>query len=529
MSVSPSAPRFQDRPFDAIAPSRRMLAGIVLALSNFMVVLDLTIANVSVPHISGDVGASLDQGTWIITSYAVAEAICVPLTGWLAQRFGAVRVFLLSMLGFGLFSLLCGMSQSLGMLVICRVGQGLCGGPIMPMSQTLMLRVFPPHKQPMAMAMWAMTVMLAPAVGPIFGGIISDNLTWNWIFLINVPIAAAISFAGYLLLRPVETETRRLPIDRVGLVLLILWIGCLQVMLDIGREHDWFADSEIVALGIAALVGFCVFVIWELTEEHPIVDLRVFRHGGFSATLLTQALGFGAFFCSVVVVPQWLQVAMGYSATQAGLLTALQAFAAVLVAPIVARNLPRVDPRAMISLGTAWMGLATLARMRWNSDADMVSLAWPIFAQGIGMPMLMIPLTSMALSSVDPEETASGAGLQNFVRAMAVAVGTSLVLTVWDNASTTSRDGLVGRLHPDAGLSALAGLGVNHEGARAFMSSLVDKEAITSGLDHSFLVSAIILFMASAIVWLVPWHRPAAGSVSPGGESASANLVSMHG
>ena len=230
--------------FSRLTARQRTLAGMVLALSNFMVVLDLTIANVSVPHISGNLGITPDQGTWIITSYAVAEAICVPLTGWLAQRFGVVKMFISAMIGFGLFSVLCGLSMSLSMIVVCRIGQGLCGGPIMPMSQTLMLRVFPPERRARAMGLWAMTTLLSPAMGPIIGGYISDNWSWHWIFFINLPIAILCVFAAMALLRPVETETARVPIDKIGLALLVFWIGCLQVMLDLGRDHYWFADPR---------------------------------------------------------------------------------------------------------------------------------------------------------------------------------------------------------------------------------------------------------------------------------------------
>ncbi len=487
-----------------LSAPRQLMAGLVLALSNFMVVLDLTIANVSVPHIAGNLGISLGQGTWIITSYAVAEAICVPLTGWLAQRFGTVRVFLWAMLGFGFFSLMCGLSVSLTMIVVCRIGQGLCGGPIMPMSQTLLVRVFPPEKRTMAMTIWAMTVTAGPAIGPIVGGIISDDISWHWIFLINVPIAAVCTFAGYMLLRSVETTTQRLPIDKVGLVLMIFWIGCLQVMLDIGRDHDWFNDWRIVGLTAGAIVGFCAFLIWELTEEHPIVDLRVFRHLGFSATVATQALCFGSFFAGIVVVPQWLQATLGYTATKAGQITAMHAFAAVLIAPFAAKLMRRVDPRLLVCIGTGWMGMMALARTNWTSGVDSFGLAWPMFAQGFGMPLMMIPLTTMALSAVRPEETASAAGLQNFVRTMATAISTSLVLTIWGDAQIVSRNALAGRIHPDAAQASLLARGIPGPQARALISNLVDKEAVTMAVNHTFMVAAAVLFLSSAMVWITP-------------------------
>ncbi|KAK0351049.1 hypothetical protein LTR94_026530, partial [Friedmanniomyces endolithicus] len=385
--------------YKRIPASRRMLAGLVLALSNFMVVLDLTIANVSVPHIAGNLGISADQGTWVITSYAVAEAICVPLTGWLAQRFGAVRIFIVAMAGFGLFSLLCGLSPTLGMLVACRIGQGVCGAPLMPMSQTLMLRVFEPEKRGRAMGLWAMTTLLGPAFGPILGGYISDNWSWHWIFFINLPVCALCVFAALALLRPIETERAQVPIDGVGLFLLIFWIGCLQVMLDIGRDHDWFDAPEIVALAICAGLGFLVFIIWELTEEHPVVDLRIFRHRGFSFGVAGLALCFGGYFASIVVIPQWLQTSLGYPAVDAGLVTAFTSVFALVMSQVAARLLGKVDARIMVSCAMLWLALMALWRATWTSGADFWTLAMPQLVQGFALPFFFIPLTTLTLGS----------------------------------------------------------------------------------------------------------------------------------
>lgn len=494
-----------------IPPSRRVLAGIVLALSNFMVVLDITIANVSIPHISGNLGISLDQGAWVITSYAVAEAICVPLTGWLAQRFGAVRCFIMAMIGFGIFSVLCGSSVTLGMLVACRIGQGLCGAPLMPMSQTLMLRVFPPEKRTMAMGIWAMTTLLGPALGPIIGGAISDNMSWHWIFFINLPIAVFCVVMAYLVLRPVETDTRKLPIDMIGLGLLIFWIGCLQVMLDIGRDHDWFADPTIVMLAIGAAIGFCVFVIWELTEEHPIVDIRIFRNRGFSAGVFTLAFGFGAYFASIVLIPQWLQSSMGYTATQAGLLTAFTAISAIFVSQVAAKMLAWADPRVMISCAIVWMGLMTVARTSWNTDIDFWTLAVPQILQGLAMPFFMIPLTSVSLAAVKPEEVPSAAGLQNFLRTMAIAVSTSLALTAMGDSQRASRSDLVDKLQPDATATALSNAGMSLEQGRQTISNVVEQQATMLAVDHTFWVTALVLFFAAALVWISPRPKKMVG------------------
>lgn len=494
----------EDKIFARLSPRNRTLAGLVLALSNLMVVLDLTIANVSVPHIAGNLGISADQGTWIITSYAVAEAICVPLTGWLAQRFGVVRLFTWSMAGFGLFSLLCGLSPTLAMLVACRLGQGICGGPIMPMSQTLLMRIFPPESRGKAMGMWAMTTLLGPAMGPIVGGYISDNWSWHWIFFINLPIAALCVFATQALLTPVETETAHVPIDRVGLFLLIFWIACLQIMLDIGRDHDWFADPFIVALAVMAVIGFVAFIIWELTEEHPVVDLRIFRHIGFTSGVFTLSLSFGAYFASIVVIPQWLQMSMGYTATWAGIVTALTAMAAVTTAPLAARLIGKVDPRILISCAVAWIGIMSLVRAHWASTIDFWGMALPQFVQGFAMPFFFITLTTLTLGSVLPKETASAAGLQNFLRTMATAVATSLVLTEWGDSQRVSRNDMAGIIQPQDTQAQLSAMGLSTEQVRQMISNLVDQQATVVAIDHVFFLSAIILFAAAAIVWLAP-------------------------
>ncbi|WP_374648828.1 DHA2 family efflux MFS transporter permease subunit [Rhizorhabdus sp.] len=497
-----------DVPAETLRGGRLLAAGIVLALANFMVVLDTTIANVSVPHIAGSLGISASQGTWIITSYAVAEAICVPLTGWLAMRFGAVRTFAVAMLGFGLFSVLCGLSTTLTMLVACRVGQGLCGGPLMPLSQTLLLRIFPKEKHGQAMGIWAMTTVVAPVLGPILGGLISDNWSWNWIFFINIPVALFCAAGASIMLAKSETMRVKLGVDMVGLILLVLWIGALQLMLDLGREHDWFEDGFIVSLGIVAAIGFVIFLIWEMTEKEPIVNIRVFRHRGFTVAVASLAFAFGTFFASAVIIPQWLQTSMGYTATWAGYATAFTGVLAVVMSPVAAKLTEKYDPRAIVCFGIVSMGLACIPRALWTSEADFWTLALPQLMQGFGLPFFIVPVTIIALGAVDPEETASAAGVMNFLRTMAGAIATSISSTWWDNSARVARNDLASTLQPGETQSVLASMGMGFEQARSTIERLVDQESATLATTQLFAVSTAIFIVAALIIWFSP--RPPA-------------------
>lgn len=493
---------------DAPAPltgARLVLAGLVLALANFIVVLDTTIANVSVPHISGGLAVSVSSGTWVITSYAVAEAICVPLTGWLANRFGALRTFMFSLVGFGIFSTLCGLSGTLSALIVFRLGQGFCGGPLMPLTQTLLMRIFPKEMQNKAMAMWAMTVVTAPIAGPILGGYISDNWSWEWIFFINVPIVALIFFGVAVLLRGQETPRQKQPIDKIGLLLLVVFVGAFQMMLDLGREEDWFSSTKIVALACIAAVGFVAFLIWELTEEHPIVNISVFRHRGFAASTLSLTIAFGTYFSAIVIIPQWLQTSMGYTATEAGKATAFSGVLAVVFSPFVPSLMKRFDPRLLVFIGVTWIGICSLMRMTWSTDITFWTIAVPQLLQGAGVALMIVPLTTIGLSSVLPQETASAAGIANFGRTLAGAVATAIMTTVWSDMSRARSDELSGTLNGSQATSEmLQQQGFTVEQARVAIAQMVESQGTAVATGELFVVSSIALFLAATTIWLAP-------------------------
>jgi len=492
-----------------------ILSCLVLAFTNFMVVLDTTIANVSVAHIAGGLGISSTEGTWVITSYAVAEAICVPLTGWLAKKFGTVRVFAVGMAGFGIFSMLCGMAWSLGSLVAFRIGQGLCGGPLMPISQTLLLRIFPKERHAQATGIWAMTTIVAPILGPILGGTISDNWGWHWIFFINIPIAAVCAFGAVALLRKAETKIEKAPIDTIGLMLLVVWVGSLQLMLDLGREHDWFGSSFIVALSVIAAVCFCFFTVWELFERNAAVNLKVFRHRGFTVSVTALVFAYGTFFASLVVIPQWLQGALGYTATWAGYATAFNGVAAVMMAPVVAKLSTKMDERLLVSFGILWLGATSMIRVFWwTSGADFWTLALPQLIQGAGMPFFFVPLTTLALGAVEEDEVASAAGVMNFLRTMSGAIATAIATTVWYDGAQGIRAELSGVLNNAGGtMQSLQTHGYTVEQSRQVISNLVDGQATALATGSIFTTAALVFAAAASIVWLAPRpkHAVAAG------------------
>jgi len=482
------------------------VGAIVLALANFIAVLNMTIANVTVPNMAGALGAGSSQGTWIITSYAVAEAITVPLTGWLAARFGAVRVFSLSVVMFGVASLLCGLSTSLSMLLAMRVLQGMAGGPLLALSQTLLLRIFPKEQAMQAMGLWAMTTLLAPVAGPVLGGWICDNWSWPWVYFLNVPMALAFGAVAWGLLKRYEEPLLKLPVDKVGFLLLVIWVAALQIMLDEGKDLDWFASHEIRVLAIVAAIGFLAFLIWELTEKNPIVDLRVFRHRGFSTSMLVLALAFGAFFGINVLTPLWLQYNMGYTTTWAGLVVAWGGLLSVVFSPIAANLANRFDPRWLIFIGCFWLGADTLWRTVATTEMDYWTIVIPLFFMGVGMPMYYVPITGLAMGSVHENETASAAGLMNFIRTISGAFATSLVTTFWQDKSYIAHDQLASVVDPTGELTAQIATApaMTGQAVREMFNMMVTGQSLMLATNSLMIVIAIIFFISAFAIALAP-------------------------
>ncbi len=499
-----------------------VLGTVALSLATFMNVLDSSIANVSIPAIAGDMGVSPAQGTWVITSFGVANAISVPLTGWLTQRFGQVRLFIMSVLLFVLTSWLCGLAPSIELLIVFRVLQGLVAGPMIPLSQTLLLASYPPAMAGTAMAMWSMTVLIAPVAGPLLGGWITDNIAWPWIFYINVPIGLGAAALIWSIYRSRDPGPRRVPLDVVGLVLLVLFVGALQIMIDKGKELDWFASREIVLLAVVSAVSFLFFLAWELTERHPIVELRLFGRRNFVAATLALSVAYGLFFGNVVLLPLWLQQYMGYTATWAGIATAPVGLLAIVFSPWVGKNVNRIDPRQLATV--AFLGFAAVLWMRsqFNTQADFFTILLPTLLQGAAMAFFFIPLQAILFSGLAPHQTPSAAGLSNFVRITAGAIGTSLFTTLWESRAALHHAQLVESIsasHPAAvaTLERLMRGGMGLEQALATLDRLVNQQAFTLAANDLFHLSALLFLLLVVLVWLA---RPVHGGRTADGASA---------
>ncbi|MRD47887.1 DHA2 family efflux MFS transporter permease subunit [Caenimonas koreensis] len=504
-------------PIQPLQGAARVWGTIALSTATFMNVLDTSIANVSLPAIAGDLGVSPNQGTWVITSFAVANAIAVPLTGWLSQRFGQVRLFAASVFLFVIASLMCGLAPNMATLIAFRALQGFVAGPMIPLSQSLLLASYPRALAGLAMAMWAMTTLVAPVMGPLLGGWITDNMSWPWIFYINVPVGIAAVTATWAIYRKRETPTRKLPIDSFGLGLLVVWIGALQVMLDIGKEHDWFASGAVITLAVIAVVGFAVFIAWELTDDHPVVDLRLFARRNFWAGTLATSLAYGLFFGNIVILPLWLQQYMGYTSTDAGAIMAPVGLLAIVLSPLVGKTVTQVDPRKYASFAFVVFAIVLWMRSHFNTQADFMTLMVPTIIQGIAMAFFFIPLMTITMSGLPPERMPAASGLTNFVRITAGAMGTSLFTTLWERRAAFHHVHLSEMINPGsiAAQSTIAGLtssGLTNEQALAQINRIVDQQSFMLAANDIFYMSAVLFLLLIPFVWLTHPQKSSAGA-----------------
>lgn len=399
-------------------------------LSTFMEVLDTTVVNVSLPHIAGSLSATVEESTWALTSYLVANAVVLPLTGWLANYFGRKRLLLASTTGFAVASLLCGLAPSLPLLIFFRIVQGACGGGLQPLSQAVLLETFPAEQRGKAMGFWGLGIVVAPMLGPVLGGWLTDAYSWRWVFFINVPIGiASIILTRLFIFDPTYIKRSAARIDSWGIGMLAVGVGALQIILDKGQEEDWFASNWITVLAVVSAVALVLFIIRELMVKHPVVNLRVFKERTFAAgVFLITVLGV-VLYGSLVLLPIFLQTLLGYPALQAGIAMAPRGFGSFIAMPIIGILVARLDPRKLLAVGLVMGSFSLFWLSRMNLNVGYWDVAWPQLVQGIALGLLFVPLTTVSMDPIPIHEMGNATSLFNLMRNIGGSMGIAAVTT----------------------------------------------------------------------------------------------------
>jgi DHA2 family multidrug resistance protein len=417
---------------------QRAIIAISTMMATFLVILDVTIANVALDHMRGTLSAAVDEITWVLTSFLVANAISLPITGWLSDLLGRKRLFIVATVAFTLTSAAAGAAPSLTFMVLARFLQGLAGGPLVPLSQATMIETFPARQRGMAMAVWGIGIMFAPIIGPTLGGWITDNWSWRWVFYINVPVGAAAIVLAWLFVPDSATErpaVRR--VDVPGLVLLVVGVAGLQILLDRGQREDWFASPLIVWLSVLSALALVALVARELRAEEPVVDLRVLRHATFAVSTAAMFVMSIAFYGIMVLSPLFTQILMGYTAMLAGLVLAPGGLSTLLMMPIAGALLNRIDPRWIIATGCAVNAYAMYLMATLSLEASYWHIMLPRFIQGLGIGFTFVPLSTVALSAVPMRELGHASGLFNFLRTIGGSIGIAAVATFLQRGAQT--------------------------------------------------------------------------------------------
>ena len=400
------------------------IVAIAVMFATFMEVLDTTVVNVSLPHIAGNLSATIDESTWVLTSYLVANAIVLPMTGWLARTFGRKRLLMASVTGFTVSSLLCGLAPNLPTLVLFRLIQGATGGAMQPLSQAVLLEAFPPQDRGKAMGFWGLGIVVAPILGPVLGGWLTDTYSWRWVFYINLPVGiTSIIMTQLFVFDPPYLRHEVTKVDYWGIGLLALWIGCLQIALDLGQEHDWFSSPFITFLVTTACIGVVAFVIREWVAKEPIVDLHIFKERTYSTgVFLMTTLGF-VLYGSLVLLPIMLQTLLGYPSLQAGIAMAPRGIGSLIGMPLIGLLIGKIDARKLIALGLI-AGAGTLIWLgELNLNAGYWDIFWPQFFQGLGLSALFVPLTTVSMDPIPRERMGNATSLFNLMRNLGGSIG----------------------------------------------------------------------------------------------------------
>ena len=511
-------------------PTNPWLIAVVVALAAFMEILDTSIANVALPYMAGNLGVSNDESTWVLTSYLVSNAIVLPVSGWIAGAFGRKRFFMACIAFFTLSSLLCGVAPSLALLLLFRVLQGMGGGGLQPMAQAILADTFPPQQRGLAFAVYGITAVVAPTVGPVLGGWITYNYSWRWIFYINLPVGLLALFLVYRLIEdpPYLKAVQRagVRIDYIGVALLVLGVGALQIMLDRGQQDDWFGSPFISTLAVIASVGLVSLVIWEWFAKHPIIEVRLFRSYNFLSANVMMFLVGVAFFSSLVMVPQFLQTLLGYTGELAGLVLSLGAVLLLIEMPIVGELTSRVQARHLIAFGWLSMALAMLYTTRqFGLFLDFWTATYIRVAQVVGLGFLFVPITLAAYVDMPQEKSNMISGIINFMRNMGSSVGTSVVTTMIARRSQYHQTVLVGYVTPQSStyLNGVSGLtnqliqaGLSPADAQvqahARLYRVAQSQAVTLAYIDTFWVLGIVAAIMFALSFTLKGNEPGAGA-----------------
>lgn len=409
----------------------KWIIALTVMLPTLIEIIDTSVVNVALDHIRGSLSAGIDESTWTITSYLVSNAIIIPMTGWLSRFFGRKRYLIFSISLFTLSSLLCGSAWSLQSLVFFRILQGIGGGALQPISQSILLETFPQKQHGMAMAIFGVGIMFGPIIGPLLGGWITDNWSWHWIFFINIPIGiVSILMTVFFITDPPYMKGMKMKIDYWGLAFLAIGLGCLQIVLDKGQMEDWFSSGFITWLTIISVSSLVLFVIIEFFAEHPIVNLRAFKNISFSAGNVVMFFAFFNLFGSIVLLPIFLQTLMGYTATLAGVVLGPGGIATLIAMPVAGMLVTKMNPKILLGSGIIIAAYSTHLMSLFNLNADFNTIIWPRVVLGVGMGFLFIPLTTMTMANVKKEDMANASAIYNLLRNLGGSFGVAFITTM---------------------------------------------------------------------------------------------------
>lgn len=494
----------------------KWIIALTVMLPTLIEIVDTSVVNVALDHIRGSLSAGIDESTWTITSYLVSNAIIIPMTGWLSRYFGRKRYLIFSISLFTISSLLCGFSWNLQSLVLFRILQGIGGGALQPISQSILLETFPQKQHGMAMAIFGIGIMFGPIIGPLLGGWITDNWSWHWIFFINIPIGVvSILMVLFFITDPPYMKRMKIKVDYWGLVLLAAGLGSLQIVLDKGQADDWFSSSFITWLTIISVVSLLLFIINELFAEHPIVNLKTFRNVSFSTGNIVMFFAFFNLFGSIVLLPIFLQTLMGYNATLAGMVLGPGGVATLIAMPIAGRLITKVNPRGLLAFGIVVASYSTYLMSQFTLAADFNTILWPRIVLGVGMGFLFIPLTTLTMAGIPKESMANASGIYNLLRNLGGSFGVAFVTTMIARGAQHHQNHLVAHLspfdrtyqiamqHTEQALSLQGAATVTQEAAQATIYGQLLKQAAMLSFNDAFFLLSILMILVLPLVFML--------------------------